>query len=188
MTPTTVKTSPIPGQKPGTSGLRARTRTFMGPHYLENFVQSVFDALGGIDGRTLVLGGDGRYFGREASATILKMAAANGAAKVVVGRGGLLSTPAASAVIRTLKADGGLILSASHNPGGEDGDFGVKYNIAAGGPAPESITNAIHARTETIEEYRTLDVPDPDLETVGTLTSAAATPTRTRRTPTTCGT
>ena len=167
MTPTAVKTAPIPGQKPGTSGLRARTRTFMSPHYLENFVQSVFDALGGIEGRTLVLGGDGRYFGRQASATILKMAAANGAAKVVVGRGGLLSTPAASAVIRALKADGGLILSASHNPGGEDGDFGVKYNIAAGGPAPESITNAIHARTETIEEYRTLDVPDPDLETVG---------------------
>ncbi|MDF2233989.1 alpha-D-glucose phosphate-specific phosphoglucomutase [Albimonas sp. CAU 1670] len=167
MTPTVVKTSPIPGQKPGTSGLRARTRTFMGPHYLENFVQSVFDALGGIEGRTLVLGGDGRYFGRQASATILKMAAANGAAKVVVGRGGLLSTPAASAVIRELKADGGLILSASHNPGGEDGDFGVKYNIAAGGPAPESITNAIHAKTETIERYLTLDVPDPDLETVG---------------------
>jgi phosphoglucomutase len=160
MTVKTVPTQPIPGQKPGTSGLRAKTAVFMRPGYLENFVQSLFDALGGVAGKTLVLGGDGRFFNERAIQTIMKMAAANGLAKVVVGRGGLLSTPAASAVIRTLKTDGGIILSASHNPGGEHGDFGIKYNIPAGGPAPESITGAIHARTETIEEYRVLDAPD----------------------------
>ena len=163
----TVATTPIEGQKPGTSGLRAQTRVFMQPGYLENFVQSIFDGVGGIGGKTLTVGGDGRYFNKAAIQTILKMAAANGAARVVVGRDGLLSTPAASAVIRHLKTDGGIILSASHNPGGADGDFGIKYNIPAGGPAPETITGAIHARTLAIAEYRTLDAPDVDLSTQG---------------------
>ncbi|MBK0399710.1 alpha-D-glucose phosphate-specific phosphoglucomutase [Limibaculum sp. M0105] len=163
----TVTTTPIEGQKPGTSGLRARTRVFMQPGYLENFVQSIFDAVGPIAGKALVLGGDGRFFNARAIQTILKMAAANGAARMVVGRDGLLSTPAASAVIRHLKTDGGLILSASHNPGGEDGDFGLKYNIPAGGPAPESITGAIHARTREITEYRILEAPDINLSAEG---------------------
>ncbi|MGM0585389.1 MAG: alpha-D-glucose phosphate-specific phosphoglucomutase [Pseudomonadota bacterium] len=167
MTIRTVPTTPIPGQKPGTSGLRAPTRLFMQPGYLENFVQSIFDATGGVEGRTLVLGGDGRFFCREAARTILRMAAANGAARVIAGRGGLLSTPAASAVIRAREADGGIILSASHNPGGPDADFGVKYNTAAGGPAPESVTSAIHARSEEIAEYRILEAEAPDLEAEG---------------------
>ncbi len=164
----TVATTPIEGQKPGTSGLRQKTRVFMRPGYLENFVQSVFDATGGIAGKTLALGGDGRYFNREASATIIRMAAANGAARVIVGRGAILSTPAASAVIRERRADGGgLILSASHNPGGPDDDFGVKYNIPAGGPAPEAVTGAIHRRTLEIAEYRIADAEAPALDTPG---------------------
>ncbi|MEQ8588611.1 MAG: alpha-D-glucose phosphate-specific phosphoglucomutase [Thalassobaculaceae bacterium] len=167
MTVQTVATTPFNGQKPGTSGLRAKTRVFMQPRYLENFVQAVFDTVGPLDGKTLTVGGDGRYFNDRAIQTILKMAAANGAARVVVGRDGLLSTPAASAVIRHRKTDGGLILSASHNPGGEDGDFGIKYNIPAGGPAPESITGAIHARTAEIAEYRIAEAPDIDLSREG---------------------
>jgi phosphoglucomutase len=139
----------------------------MRPGYLENFVQSIFDAVGGVAGKTLTLGGDGRFFGREAAETILKMAAANGAARVLAGRDALLSTPAASAVIRARGTEGGIILSASHNPGGEDGDFGVKYNIPAGGPAPESVTRAIHERTLSIREYRILDAPAPDLSRLG---------------------
>ncbi len=146
----TVATKPIEGQKPGTSGLRKQTRVFMQPGYLENFVQSIFNAVGGLDGKTLTLGGDGRYFNKRAIQTILKMAAANGAAAVLVGQNGILSTPAASAVIRRRGTDGGLILSASHNPAGEDGDFGLKYNIPAGGPAPESVTAAIYARSREI--------------------------------------
>lgn len=167
MTFVTVPTTPIDGQKPGTSGLRAKTKVFMQQHYLENFVQSLFDAVDGVEDKTLAVGGDGRFFNETAIQTIMKMAAANGAAKIVVGRSGLLSTPAASALIRHLKTDGGIILSASHNPGGEDGDFGVKYNIPAGGPAPESITNAIFENTRTISEYRILQVPDVDLSTPG---------------------
>ncbi|TNF11789.1 MAG: alpha-D-glucose phosphate-specific phosphoglucomutase, partial [Rhodobacteraceae bacterium] len=143
-------TQPIDGQKPGTSGLRKKTRIFMQPDFLENFVQATFDAVGGVTGKTLVLGGDGRYFGREAAMTILKMAAANGAARVIVGRGAWLSTPAASNLIRQRGADGGVILSASHNPGGPDEDFGVKYNMSNGGPAPESVTSAIYDRTQEI--------------------------------------
>lgn len=167
MTTQTIATKPFDGQKPGTSGLRAKTRVFMQPHYIENFVQSVFDTVGPLAGKTLTVGGDGRYFNDRAIQTILRMAAANGAARVVVGRDGLLSTPAASAVIRHRKTDGGLILSASHNPGGKDGDFGIKYNIPAGGPAPESITGAIHARTAEIAEYRIVDAPDVDLSREG---------------------
>ncbi|MEM6943926.1 MAG: alpha-D-glucose phosphate-specific phosphoglucomutase [Pseudomonadota bacterium] len=167
MTITTVATAPIEGQKPGTSGLRAKTKVFMRPGYLENFVQAVFDTVGPMTGKTLVVGGDGRYFNDRAIGTIVRMAAANGAARLVVGQNGLLSTPAASAVIRHLGTDGGLILSASHNPGGVDGDFGIKYNIPAGGPAPEGITGAIHARTTAIAEYRILEGADPDLSTLG---------------------
>lgn len=162
-----VATTPIEGQKPGTSGLRKQTRVFMEPGYLENFVQSIFDAVGGLAGKTLTLGGDGRFFNDRAIQTILKMAAANGAARVLVGQNGILSTPAASAVIRARKTDGGLILSASHNPGGEDGDFGLKYNIPAGGPAPESVTEAIHKRTQEITEYRVLEAGDVDIATCG---------------------
>jgi phosphoglucomutase len=130
-------------------------------------VQAIFDAIGGVEGKTLTLGGDGRYFNKRAIQTILKMAAANGAAKVLVGRDGILSTPAASAVIRAMKTDGGLILSASHNPAGEDGDFGLKYNIPAGGPAPEGITEAIYKRTQEITEYRILEAGDVDLAQLG---------------------
>ncbi|KEO51815.1 alpha-D-glucose phosphate-specific phosphoglucomutase [Thioclava pacifica] len=160
-------TRPIDGQKPGTSGLRKKTRVFMQPDFLENFVQATFDAVGGVRGKTLVLGGDGRYFGREAALTILKMAAANGAARVIVGQGAWLSTPAASNLIRQRAADGGVILSASHNPGGPDEDFGVKYNMSNGGPAPESVTAAIYKRTQEITEYLKLDAPDSDLDRLG---------------------
>lgn len=162
-----VETTPIQGQKPGTSGLRARTRTFMEPGYLENYVQSIFDAVGPLSRKSLVVGGDGRFFNRNAIQTILKMAAANGLARVIVGQGGILSTPAASAVIRHRQSSGGLILSASHNPGGADGDFGLKYNIPAGGPAPESVTNAIHARTMEITSYAIIEAADVDLDTLG---------------------
>ncbi|MEQ8357110.1 MAG: alpha-D-glucose phosphate-specific phosphoglucomutase [Kiloniellaceae bacterium] len=162
-----VPTKPIDGQKPGTSGLRKQTRVFMQQGYLENYVQSIFDAIGGIAGKTLTLGGDGRYFNKEAIQTILRMAAAGGAARVLVGQNGILSTPAASAVIRSRKTDGGLILSASHNPAGADGDFGLKYNIPAGGPAPESVTDAIYRRSQEIEEYRTLASGEVDLANCG---------------------
>ncbi|SOC11951.1 alpha-D-glucose phosphate-specific phosphoglucomutase [Rhodobacter maris] len=164
---TSHSTRPFEGQKPGTSGLRKKTAVFMQPGYLENFVQSTFDALGGVAGKVLVLGGDGRYFGREAAQCILKMAAANGVARVIVGQGAWLSTPAASNLIRKRGADGGLILSASHNPGGPEADFGVKYNMANGGPAPEAVTEAIFARTREIESYRKLDAPDVNLDMVG---------------------
>ncbi|MEZ5686043.1 MAG: alpha-D-glucose phosphate-specific phosphoglucomutase [Paracoccaceae bacterium] len=160
-------TTPIEGQKPGTSGLRKKTAVFAVPGYLENFVQSTFDALGGVAGKTLVLGGDGRYFGAEAAQIILKMAAANGAARMIVGQGAWLSTPAASHLIRLRGAEGGLILSASHNPGGPEGDFGVKYNIANGGPAPEAVTEAIYARSREITEYFRLDAPDVNLTAIG---------------------
>ena len=165
----TVPTHPIEGQRPGTSGLRKKTAVFMEPGYLENFVQSVFDAMGGLDGKTLTLGGDGRYFNERAIQTILAMAAANGAARVLVGRNGLLSTPAASAVIRARRTDGGLILSASHNPGGADGDFGIKYNLPNGGSAPESVTDAIYRRSLEIDAYRIMDSEDIDLSALGTL-------------------
>jgi len=163
----TVSTAPIEGQKPGTSGLRKKTRVFMEPHYLENFVQSVFDAIGGADGKTFVVGGDGRYFNASAIQTILRMAAANGAKRIIVGRGGLLSTPAASNLIRKNATDGGLILSASHNPGGIDEDFGLKFNIPNGGPAPEGVTNAIFECTKSISRYLTLGTPDVDLHAIG---------------------
>jgi phosphoglucomutase len=170
-----VSTKPFEGQRPGTSGLRKKTRVFMQPGYAENFVQAVFnavreDAPGGFEEETLVVGGDGRYFNREAIQTIIRMAAANGWQRVLVGRGGILSTPAVSAVIRRRKAMGGLVLSASHNPGGIDEDFGIKYNIRNGGPAPESVTERIYAETREIKEYRTIEHPDIDLEKKGSLT------------------
>ena len=167
-----VPTQPQPGQKPGTSGLRKKTRVFMQKGYLENFVQSIFNGINGVQGKVLVLGGDGRFFNTEAVQIILKMAAASGAAKVLVGQGGLLSTPAASHLIRLHQADGGVILSASHNPGGIQGDFGVKFNTANGGPAPETVTDAIYGATRTIEEYLILDSPDLDLSTTGALNLA----------------
>src|SRR5690606_16562930 len=153
----TVVTTPFPDQRPGTSGLRKKVPVFQQPHYLENFVQAVLDVAGLPAGATLVVGGDGRYHNREATQTILRMAAANGVARLVVGRGGLLSTPAASHLIRLRGAAGGLLLSASHNPGGPQGDFGIKYNVANGGPAPEQVTERVTARTREIAEYRTLD-------------------------------
>ena len=158
---------PFEGQKPGTSGLRKKTRVFMQPDYLETFVQSIFNAIDGVQGKRLVVGGDGRYFNKEAIQTILRMASANGAQQVIVGQNGLLSTPAASNLIRKNKTDGGLILSASHNPGGIDADFGLKYNIANGGPAPEGITDAIFEQTKTISSYVTLDTADIDLSALG---------------------
>jgi phosphoglucomutase len=163
----TVTTRPIEGQKPGTSGLRKKTRVFMEPHYLENFVQSVWSAIGGVSGKTLVLGGDGRYFNDRAAQVILRMAAAGGAARVIVGQGALLSTPAASNLIRQRGADGGLIMSASHNPGGIDEDFGIKYNTANGGPAPAEVTDRIFAATRSIESYEILEAQDVDLGVIG---------------------
>ncbi|WP_375428034.1 alpha-D-glucose phosphate-specific phosphoglucomutase [uncultured Sphingomonas sp.] len=166
----TVPTKPFPDQKPGTSGLRKKVRVFRQPGYAENFIQSVFDAVADRAGTTLVIGGDGRYLNREVIQVAIRMAAANGYARAVVGRGGILSTPAASHLIRLREASGGLILSASHNPGGPDEDFGIKYNIANGGPAPEGVTDAIHARTLAIDEYRMIDAPDLDLDRLGEVT------------------
>ena len=163
----TVATQPFEGQRPGTSGLRKKVEVFRQPDYLENFVQAIFDSLEGFAGQTLVVGGDGRFFNKEAIQTIIRMAAANGFGCILVGQDGLLSTPAASCVIRTRKAYGGIILSASHNPGGPDGDFGIKYNIGNGGPAPEKITEAIFARTKDIASYKTLETPDLDLSALG---------------------
>lgn len=160
-------TTPFDGQKPGTSGLRKKVSVFRQPRYLENFVQSIFDGVPGLAGRTLVVGGDGRFLNREAIQTVLKMAAANGIGRVIVGRGGILSTPAASNLIRKEGAAGGIVLSASHNPGGPDGDFGIKYNAANGGPAPEKITDAIHRHTTTIDRTLILDAPDVDLDRTG---------------------
>jgi len=169
----TIPTKPFEGQRPGTSGLRKKTRVFMQPGYLENFVQSVFnsvraDAAGDFRACTLVVGGDGRFYNREAIQIIIRMAAANGFRHLLVGCGGILSTPAVSAVIRRRQAFGGLVLSASHNPGGIEEDFGIKYNTQSGGPAPEAVTERIYAETQTITEYRTLDVPALDLEREGT--------------------
>ncbi len=169
MTVVEVPIQPFEGQKPGTSGLRKKVEVFRRPHYVEAFVQAVFDAVPELRGGTLVVGGDGRFFNEVAIQRILELAAANGVAKAVVGQNGLLSTPAASAIIRDIGATGGLILSASHNPGGPDGDFGIKYNVDNGGPAPERVTDAIYARTRTIDRYRVLEAPAVDLERNGTL-------------------
>ena len=165
----TVSTQPFADQKPGTSGLRKRVKAFQQQNYLENFVQSIFNSIKGYQGKTLVLGGDGRYYNRQAIQIILKMAAANGFGKVLLGQGGILSTPAASCVIRKHQAFGGIILSASHNPGGPDNDFGIKYNIGNGGPAPEKVTYAIYTQTKEITNYQILDAEDVNLDDLGTL-------------------
>ncbi|HSH29596.1 MAG TPA: alpha-D-glucose phosphate-specific phosphoglucomutase [Thiohalobacter sp.] len=162
-----IHTRPFPDQRPGTSGLRRKVRVFQQPHYLENFVQSIFDSLDGLAGQTLVLGGDGRYYNRNAIQIILKMAAANGVGRILVGRDGILSTPAASCVIRKYHCFGGIILSASHNPAGPDADFGIKYNTANGGPAPERITEAIFGRSRDLDRYRILEAGDIDLSRTG---------------------
>ena len=169
MTIATHATMPFAGQKPGTSGLRKKVSVFMQPRYLENFVQALLDGLDGCAGQTLVLGGDGRFYNRVAVQTVLRMAAAHGFGRVLLGQGGILSTPAASGLIRQHGAYGGIILSASHNPGGPDGDFGIKYNAGNGGPAPEKLTDALYARTQTITQYRSSDAPDIDIDTLGTV-------------------
>ncbi|SNX70576.1 phosphoglucomutase [Cereibacter ovatus] len=175
MTVTTVSTTPFADQKPGTSGLRKKTPVFMQRHYLENFVQAIFDAIGGAEGKCFVLGGDGRYFNDRAAQVILRMAAANGAARVIVGQGALLSTPAASHLIRLRGTDGGIIMSASHNPGGPTEDFGVKFNMPNGGPAPEAVTEAIFLATKNISAYRMLEAQDVDLSVIGTTQMGAMT-------------
>jgi phosphoglucomutase len=162
-----VPSAPFSGQKPGTSGLRKKVTVFRQARYLENFVQAIFDTLSGQQGRTLVLGGDGRYYNDVAIQTILRMAAAAGFGRVLVGRDGILSTPAASAVIRKWQAFGGIILSASHNAGGPEGDFGIKYNLGNGGPANEGFTDAVYRRTQEISVYHTVESPDIDLGRIG---------------------
>ena len=163
----TVVTKPFRDQKPGTSGLRKKVPIFKEPHYLENFIQSIFDSLEGFSGQTFVLGGDGRYYNRQAIQIILKMAAANGVGRMLVGQGGILSTPAASCIIRKNQAFGGIILSASHNPGGPEEDFGVKYNISNGGPAPEKVTSAIYERSKVIDSYKILEAKSINLDQLG---------------------
>ncbi|AHG46884.1 phosphoglucomutase [Rhizobium leguminosarum bv. trifolii CB782] len=162
-----VPTTPYLDQKPGTSGLRKKVPVFQQPNYAENFIQSIFDSLEGYQGKCLVIGGDGRYYNREVIQKAIKMAAANGFGKVMVGKGGILSTPAASHIIRKYKAFGGIILSASHNPGGPTEDFGIKYNINNGGPAPEKITDAMYARSKTIDSYKIADFADVNLDRIG---------------------
>ncbi|MFA7601559.1 MAG: alpha-D-glucose phosphate-specific phosphoglucomutase [Novosphingobium sp.] len=167
-----VPTTPFAGQKPGTSGLRKKVRVFQQPNYAENFIQSVFDAVQPPRGAALVIGGDGRFHNRAVIQQAIRMAAANGYGRVLVGQGGILSTPAASHIIRKHRASGGLVLSASHNPGGPDEDFGIKYNIANGGPAPEAVTEAIHARSQIIDRWLTVDAADVDLDRAGVVTVA----------------
>ena len=169
-----IPTQPFNDQKPGTSGLRKKVKVFQQPNYLENFVQSFFDTLTVPADATLVVGGDGRYHNRHAIQTIINMAAANGFARVLVGQGGILSTPAASHVIRKYKTFGGMVLSASHNQGGVNGDFGIKYNIGNGGPAPEKITDEVFARSKTISQYKIADLPAVDIDTIGETRFAGA--------------
>jgi phosphoglucomutase len=164
-----ISTKPFDGQKPGTSGLRKKVTVFQQPHYTENFIQSIFNALDGYSGATLVIGGDGRYYNSNVVQIAMRMAAANGFGRVIVGQNGLLSTPAVSHLIRHHQAFGGIILSASHNPGGPDGDFGIKYNGSNGGPAPEKITDVIFAQTKTITTYKTLNTDEIDLGKIGTV-------------------
>ena len=173
----TQASQPFEGQRPGTSGLRKKVTVFQQPGYLENFVQALFDAVHGegqsAQGLVLVVGGDGRFHNRPAIQTILRMAAARGYAKVLVGQGGILSTPALSAVVRRHQASGGIVLSASHNPGGPDGDFGIKYNLANGGPATETLTEAVYQRSQGIRQYTTSDAPDIALDRLGVQTIEA---------------
>jgi len=162
-----VPTSPYPDQKPGTAGLRKKVSVFRQPHYLENFVQAVFDCAGDFSGATIVAGGDGRFWNVEALGVVMRVAAANGVTRVITGRGGLLSTPAASHLIRLRGAAGGFLLTASHNPGGPDGDFGIKFDTANGGQAPESLTDRVWKAASEISRYRVVDLPSPDLDRLG---------------------
>jgi phosphoglucomutase len=171
----TVATTPFQDQKPGTSGLRKKVKVFAQPNYAENFIQSIFDSLENFNGKTLVIGGDGRYYNREVIQKAIKMAAAAGFGKILVGKGGILSTPAASNIIRKYGAFGGIVLSASHNPGGPDEDFGIKYNVDNGGPAPEKITDAIFARTKVIDSYKIADIADIDLDAIGSVDAGGMT-------------
>lgn len=171
----TVPTKPYTDQKPGTSGLRKKVPVFQQEHYAENFIQSIFDALEGFEGKTLVIGGDGRFYNREVIQKAIAMAAANGFGKVMVGQGGILSTPAASNIIRKYKTFGGIILSASHNPGGPHEDFGIKYNAGNGGPAPEKITDAIFEKTKTISSFKIADIGAVDIDTIGTVKAGGMT-------------
>ena len=165
----TIDTSPFDDQKPGTSGLRKKVRVFQQANYLENFVQSIFDSIEIPKQASLVIGGDGRYYNREAIQVIIRMAIANGFNRLIIGQGGILSTPAASCVIRKNAATGGIILSASHNPGGPDEDFGIKFNGSNGGPAPEGLTSQIYQNSQQISRYKTLAIDDINLDKVGTL-------------------
>ncbi len=165
-----VSTRPFADQKPGTAGLRKRVQVFKQPHYLENFVQAVLESLDGLQGASLVVGGDGRYHNREAIGTVLRMAAAHGVGRIIVGQGGLLSTPAASHLIRRYRARGGFVLTASHNPAGPEGDFGIKFNVANGGQASETLTTAIHRRTRSLQSYQIADLPDIDIDRPGVQT------------------
>ena len=167
--------TPFTDQRPGTSGLRKKVRHFAQPNYAENFIQAVFDVIDGKDGSTLVIGGDGRFHNRTVIQQAIRIAAANGISRIIVGKGGILSTPAASHLIRQHGALGGLILSASHNPGGPDEDFGIKYNIANGGPAPEKVTDALSARTLTIDRWLAENTADINLDQPGTVQVGAAT-------------
>lgn len=169
-----VGTQPFPDQKPGTSGLRKTVKRFSEDKYIENFVQAIFDTVSALKGGRLVLGGDGRYLNDRAIQIIIRMAAANGVKEIIVGQQGILSTPAASHMIRSRRADAGIILSASHNPGGPEGDFGIKLNVGNGGPAPQSVTDAIYERTKGLDTYRTLDTADIDLSATGTARAGAA--------------
>jgi phosphoglucomutase len=171
----TVPTKPYSDQKPGTSGLRKKVPVFQQEHYAENFIQSIFDALDGFAGKTLVIGGDGRFYNREVIQKAIAMAAANGFGKVMVGQGGILSTPAASHVIRKYKTFGGIILSASHNPGGPHEDFGIKYNAGNGGPAPEKLTDAIFEKTKVISSFKTADIGAVDIDKIGTVEAGGMT-------------
>jgi phosphoglucomutase len=167
MTARSISTTPYSDQRPGTAGLRKKVSVFRQPRYLENFLQAVFDAAGDFAGATLVAGGDGRYWNREALSVLFRIAAGNGVARIVVGRGGLLSTPAASNLIRAHGAAGGFLLTASHNPGGPEGDFGVKFDTANGGQAPESLTEAVWRASTRLSEYREADIPEPNLDLIG---------------------
>ena len=162
-----IQTKPYLDQNMGTSGLRRKVSVFRQPNYLENFIQAIFDSLEGFEGKTLVIGGDGRFFGAEAAQNIIKIAVANRFGRIIIGQNGLLSTPATSYVIRKYHAFGGLILSASHNPGGPDGDFGIKYATKSGGQCSSQISDAIYARTREISEYKIFEAPDIDLSKTG---------------------
>ncbi|KAI8365501.1 hypothetical protein EDC96DRAFT_509923 [Choanephora cucurbitarum] len=175
----TIATEPFDGQKPGTSGLRKRVKVFQQKNYTENFIQAILESIpesdGGAKGATLVIGGDGRYYSDEVLQVIVKCSLGQGVSKLIVGRNGIVSTPAASNLIRKHKATGGILLTASHNPGGPDNDFGIKYNCSNGGPAPESVTDEIYQKSKTIKELKLGDAPKVDFSQLGTQTIGSLT-------------